>query len=209
MGQKTFFPIFNSTHVIFNAFSRSLNESNLFIGCCCYAIFRRYLHARSVNLSSIFIIFVDFWTAPNCFILWRIQFITPLKPLLYVFCTRICSIFSYQFSVSIGISIAIVWCAVVCVSRIYLGMHSVAVSWWLRNNNNANEALVANEMDVFIEYLCIFSGCCGRYFIIDFNINTIDSGRQSPWPYHYGIEIFTVANDCHPGSADYLLSMLR
>lgn len=37
-------------------------------------------------------------------------------------------IFSYQFTAANGFMIAFVWCLVVCLSRIYLGMHSVAVS---------------------------------------------------------------------------------
>ncbi|XP_047001563.1 sphingosine-1-phosphate phosphatase 2-like [Schistocerca americana] len=31
----------------------------------------------------------------------------------------------YQYSVSLGLIVAVVWCTVICVSRLYLGMHSV------------------------------------------------------------------------------------
>lgn len=34
----------------------------------------------------------------------------------------------YQYNVPIGLLIAIVWCTIVCVSRLYLGMHTVLVS---------------------------------------------------------------------------------
>lgn len=35
---------------------------------------------------------------------------------------------SYQYSATTGFILASLWCLVICVSRIYLGMHSVAVS---------------------------------------------------------------------------------
>lgn len=35
-------------------------------------------------------------------------------------------IISYQFSATIGFMLATAWCLVICFSRIYLGMHSVA-----------------------------------------------------------------------------------
>lgn len=34
----------------------------------------------------------------------------------------------YIYSMPVGLAIACVWCAVICVSRVYLGMHSVLVS---------------------------------------------------------------------------------
>uniref|UniRef100_A0A182SVK1 Phosphatidic acid phosphatase type 2/haloperoxidase domain-containing protein n=1 Tax=Anopheles maculatus TaxID=74869 RepID=A0A182SVK1_9DIPT len=34
----------------------------------------------------------------------------------------------YIYSLPVGLAIACVWCAVICVSRVYLGMHSVLVS---------------------------------------------------------------------------------
>lgn len=34
----------------------------------------------------------------------------------------------YIYSLPIGLTIALIWCTVICVSRVYLGMHSVLVS---------------------------------------------------------------------------------
>lgn len=33
----------------------------------------------------------------------------------------------YQYNVSIGLAVAVIWCSVVCMSRLYLGMHTVLV----------------------------------------------------------------------------------
>lgn len=33
----------------------------------------------------------------------------------------------YQYNVPVGLFIAVMWCTVVCVSRLYLGMHTVLV----------------------------------------------------------------------------------
>lgn len=33
----------------------------------------------------------------------------------------------YEYNVPMGFSVAVVWCALICVSRIYLGMHTVLV----------------------------------------------------------------------------------
>lgn len=34
----------------------------------------------------------------------------------------------YQYNVSIGIIIAVAWCTTICLSRLYLGMHTVLVN---------------------------------------------------------------------------------
>lgn len=34
----------------------------------------------------------------------------------------------YQYNIPVGLFIAVIWCAVVCVSRLYLGMHTVLVA---------------------------------------------------------------------------------
>lgn len=34
----------------------------------------------------------------------------------------------YQYNVPLGLCIAIIWCSLICMSRLYLGMHSVLVS---------------------------------------------------------------------------------
>lgn len=34
----------------------------------------------------------------------------------------------YQYNILIGLVAAILWCTLICVSRLYLGMHSVLVS---------------------------------------------------------------------------------
>lgn len=35
----------------------------------------------------------------------------------------------YQYNVPVGLFIAVAWCTVVCVSRLYLGMHTVLVNF--------------------------------------------------------------------------------
>lgn len=37
----------------------------------------------------------------------------------------------YQYSFSWGLSFALIWCSLICLSRVYLGMHSVLVSYSL------------------------------------------------------------------------------
>lgn len=34
----------------------------------------------------------------------------------------------YQYSFGVGLFVCITWCTVICLSRLYLGMHSVLVS---------------------------------------------------------------------------------
>lgn len=34
----------------------------------------------------------------------------------------------YQYNVGVGLAIATAWCTIVCLSRLYLGMHTVLVS---------------------------------------------------------------------------------
>lgn len=43
------------------------------------------------------------------------------------FSVLIYTINRYQYDVHIGLYIAIAWCALICISRLYLGMHTVLV----------------------------------------------------------------------------------
>lgn len=38
----------------------------------------------------------------------------------------------YQYNFPVGLFIAVAWCSVVCVSRLYLGMHTVLVSFYVK-----------------------------------------------------------------------------
>ncbi|KAJ8938315.1 hypothetical protein NQ318_005333 [Aromia moschata] len=50
----------------------------------------------------------------------------------------------YQYNVPLGMCIAIVWCALICFSRLYLGMHTVLIyenretNVFYRDLNSAN-----------------------------------------------------------------------
>lgn len=64
------------------------------------------------------------------------------------------SIYSYQYSAMSGFLLASIWCSVICLSRIYLGMHSVAVSYYQQKYFPLKVVLKQQRMSMFI---CLFT----------------------------------------------------
>lgn len=61
----------------------------------------------------------------------------------------------YEYNIGMGFAAAVVWCTVVCLSRLYLGMHSVLVG---RNK----------QLRCTIKKILLILGCCG-WFGVSFN----------------------------------------
>lgn len=97
------------------------------------------------------------------FLTFQVSIAMPFSVVIYM-------VDRYQFSVTIGLVLATLWCMVICFSRIYLGMHSVAVRFasvsFIHTNRSAK---------LIVSFVCAPVGCDCWHFVDDTHDDSIDS----------------------------------